>query len=369
MGALGFNATPPVSKSTGVGILSGYSILIAQKRILKVLEKRRVSYSRHLEIKISEAGPTKMRVEPHAVSAALKILIKNKRVLVHSSSADSDTKLILPTDFGKSGDQSRLDAFINWRDMFVQYSQKNEYCGLVLERLVFETALQSDLYTVLGSGPEYGTDGLLFKPKGSELLHYDGKTIYGAEHGAGFDLFLSHKATHIPIGIEAKNIRQWIYPASEEVWRMIARACTLDCLPVIVARKISFIAYAGFFAHFGILGFQTHFQYMSNHVNAHSKYKFKNDIIHKDRLGFADMKLVKSNSPVPENFTNIFNNVLDSQVVSSYEKFMKYKDLLKKYAIDYRMSESSLSQKDRFRLYKEFTLEAEYTDVEAPTTV
>ena len=332
---------------------------LGEKRILNILNTYRVSTMRHLEIKISEAGPGNQRVEPALLHGSLNSLIRDGKVQVLQT---DPMKIIGAPDFGKPGDKSRLKAFTQWHDMFLRYSQHEQYCGLVLEKMIFDS-LDTDTYHVIGSSPTFDEQGQLVKPSNSELLYYGGKAIYKHEHGAGFDQFLIHKNTNIPIGIEAKNIRQWIYPASLEIWRMIARACTLDCLPVLVARKISYITTAGFFSQFGILGFTSQFQYFSNAVNSDSKYKFNRDIIPKDRLGFADIKLVKPNDQSPKHFTHFFNDILPENIEAYHEKFMENKDLLAEYAIEKGMAENGLSQRKRYSLYQEFKEDAEYEDI------
>ncbi|MBU9675197.1 hypothetical protein KTG14_17615 [Planococcus sp. CP5-4_YE] len=341
---------------------------IASKRIQSILATRRISYSSHLEIKISEAGPNHLRAEPHIISNALRHMNKAKEIANYKPtnlpSGDNNPKYFVPLDFSGAADASRSRSFVEWRNLFLWASQRSEYCGFVLEKIIFDAVLETDKYHVLGSAPIYGPDGKLMKSSGSEMLTYQGNDVYKAESGAGFDLFAIHKSSHTPIGIEAKNIREWIYPASVEVWRAIARACTLECLPVIIARKISYISRGGFFANFGILGFETNFQYMAQQVQPDSKYTFKDKVIHKDKLGFADIKLLKPKDPVPSHLVMFFDDILDQQAEIYFEKFMKHKDLLKKYAIDYQMAEPGLNQGKRYRLYKEFKEEAEFEDVE-----
>lgn len=340
--------------------------IVARKRILSILEKRRISYSSHLEIKISEAGPNYMRAEPHIISNALKSLLADKLIKEYkfeSNNKKDSTRFYIPNNFGSAGDISRAKYFNEWRNLHIQTAQINEYCGYVLEKIIFDAALKSDKYHIIGSGPCYDGKDKLFKAKGSEILSYQGNTIYKAEKGAGFDLFLIHKATNTPISIEAKNIREWIYPASAEVWRTIARACTLNCLPVLIARKISFIAKAGFFANFGMLGYDSNFQFFDRIVQRDTNYKFKKDVIGKDRLGFADIKLIKSKDKTPDYIINFFDNILDNNAAEYYDKFMKHKDILKKYAIDYEMAED-IPQPKRFRLYNQFKDEVGYNDIE-----
>lgn len=363
--ALGFSVRSRVGKN--VATLDEWEV-IARKRIQSILDTRRISYSSHLEIKISEAGPKRMRAEPHIISNALRSMIREQQIVTYAPtnlpSGGSNPKYFVPLDFKGAADASRSRSFVEWRKLFLWAAYRSEYCGFMLEKIIFDAVLETNKYHVLGSAPIYGPDGKLMKTSGSELLAYQGNNIYKAESGSGFDLFVIHKSTHTPIGIEAKNMREWIYPASEEVWRAIARACTLECLPVIIARKISYISRAGFFANFGILGFETNFQYMTQSVQTDSNYTFKDKVIHKDKLGFADIKLLKPKDPTPSHVIGFFDDILDQQAEIYFERFMKHKKLLKKYAIDYQMAESSLNQGKRYALYKQFKEEANFIDAE-----
>lgn len=359
----------PVLRSVvGVRKMDEWDI-IAKKRILNILDKRRISYSSHLEIKIAESGPSYMRPEPHKISKGVRLLkadnlIKEYDLYKHFGKKSDGTKFLVLDGFGSPQDIARAKAFYDWRQMFLKMSQISEYCGFVLEKLIYDAVLTSNKYHVIGSGPEYQSKKLI-KTNNSEILSYQGKNIYKHKDGAGFDLFCIHKESNIPIGIEAKNIREWIYPASEEVWRAIARACTLDCLPVLIARRIPFITKAGFFSKFGILGFESNFQFFDNEVQAKSDYKFKEKVIHKDYLGFSDIKLIKEKDETPKSLVYFFEDVLDNEVKTYYKRFLKYKDILGKYAIDYGMA-NNMPQRKRLNLYKEFKEEVGYNDIENP---
>lgn len=343
-------------------------LVIADKRIRSILEKRRISYSSYFDIKISEAGPNYMRAEPHIIHNALKTMVMQGEVNRYTPKTPliNAPALYVPVDFKGAADHSRARNFIEWRNLFVESSGQSKYCGFVLEKMVFDSILATDHYHILGSAPSYNDQGYLDKGKGSELLTYQGNDVYKADAGSGFDLFAIHKATDTPIGIEAKNLREWIYPASVEVWRAIARGCTLNCLPVIIARKISFIARVGFFAEFGMLGFETNFQYFDHNIQRDTNYKFKEKVVDKNRLGFADIKLIKPNATKPSHLVNFFDETLNNYAEEYFEKFQRHKALLKKYAIDYQMAEPTLSQGRRFKLYEQFKIEAAYEDILVP---
>jgi hypothetical protein len=266
------------------------------------------------------------------------------------------------SDFGKPGDAARLKAFLDWHRMFLDLSQKEEVCGLVLERIVFEAVQKSEKFTVFGTGPVYDSNKILIKPKFSELIHYNGKMIYGGEHGAGLDLFMTHNELKFPIGLEAKNIREWVYPSAWQIWRLIARACSFECLPVLITRKIPFTTRSGLFKNFGILGFESQFQYFSPQVKALSKYRFDQNVVHKDRLGFADIKYFKDGDAVPKHFNQFFESNLYKNAPLYYDRFLSHLPILKKYAIDKGLAEESISGKKRRQLYQEFKEEVGFDD-------
>jgi hypothetical protein len=345
----------PATRWWGMGLTRDQWVAIGRRRILSILARHRVSYSKHLEIKISEAGPRNMRVEPALLNQAFRQLKKEKALPILQV---GQFEVVGAPDFGRPGDKAKLGKFNRLHELFLDCSQISHLCGWQLEHFIYEAALNHSAkqYMILGAGPTY-VDGQLFKHPHSEQNFYMGRQSYG---GAGLDLFFqyNHQSEIIPVGVEAKNVRDWIYPASVEVWRMIARACTLECLPVMAARKISYITTAGFFSQFGILGFQTHFQYFNPAVRAFSKYNFK-DVVAKDGLGFADIKITDK---LPQHFKHFFNDILPKEIKPYYDKFMSNRDLLMKYAIEYKMAEDIYSASDRMRLYAEFKDEAAFED-------
>lgn len=335
-------------------------VAIAKKRIASILKTYRISYSKHLEIKISEAGPSHMRPEPFILNKALKQLEKDKAIQV----LHSNPKIYGPMDFGRPGDTQRLKAFIDWWDFYQKQSQIEENCGLVLEYLVSKTVEQDSNFLILGAGPRYNDQGILHKLPGSEMLTFGNKQIYQGQTGAGLDLLMFDQEHSIPIGVECKNIREWIYPASPEVWRLIARACSIDCLPVLAARKISFITRAGIFYDMGILGFETHFQYFHNNVNSQTGYKFKERVIEKNRLGFADIKFIKKKDSPPNHFSHFFSHILRENAEEYYERFLTKKPLLEEYAINKGLADPKLPNSERFPLYGEFKMKSAILDEE-----
>lgn len=318
---------------------------LGKKRILNILKTYRVSFQKHLEIKISEAGPFNQRVEPVLLSTALRELKESNAIQVLKADG-IQMDFIGVADYGRRGDPPRFKKIQRLYKEFERYAQLEHYCGLYLEKILFDTLLQlTDVYHIFGRGPREDGNGKLTKPAGSELMFYGGKEVYG---NAGFDLFIVHRETDIPVGIEAKNIRNWLYPDTQEVWRMLARACSLECLPLMAARKFSYLTRARLFSQIGALGFETQFQYFHPDVLKDSR-SFK-DIIAKDGLGFADIKIIDT---VPAHFYNFFQKTLPENIENYFEKFLENKELLEEYAINQSLAEKMNGPK-RKKIYTEF---------------
>jgi hypothetical protein len=108
---------------------------------------------------------------------------------------------LIAANTDKRGLHRRLERIKQLYDDYERMAQLNHYCGLHFEKLLFETVMQlSEEYHLIGTGPTPDKNGKLEKVSGAEVLFFNGRQAYG---GAGFDLFLIHKPTGIPIGRDA----------------------------------------------------------------------------------------------------------------------------------------------------------------------
>jgi hypothetical protein len=55
--------------------------------------------------------------------------------------------------------------------------------------------------------------------------------------------FIVRHPTAGHIGLECKNVRHWLYPDSNEVMDAVRKCVTLDCIPVLIARRIPFVTF------------------------------------------------------------------------------------------------------------------------------
>lgn len=341
-------------KKTGVRRTEAEWVALAKRRAMNILGKHRVTFHRHLEMKIAEAGPANQRVEPVLLTRAVAEL--KAEGIIEVCDRHKQMEFLVAAKADKRGLHKRIERIKQLYDDYEKCAQLEHYCGLHFEKLLFETVLQmTDIYHINGSGPTPDKNGKLRKVSGAETLFFNGKAVYG---GAGFDLFLIHKATGIPIGVEAKNVRKWLYPDAPEIWKAIARACTLECLPVIAARKFAYTTRARLFSQVGVLGFESQFQYFSPDVHEIST-KFP-DIMHKDGLGYADIKITDE---IPSHFIHFFRDILPEHISDYYEMFMQNNDLLAAYAIDAQLAEEKT--RSRNSLYRQFEQELLYGDAES----
>ena len=233
-------------------------------------------------------------------------------------------------------------------EKFTAQAGNTSVCGLHFEHLLYLSLLsQVDKFHLVGQGP-VPVGSRLMKKRGSEVLYYNGNEVYSSSNGAGLDFFLIERATQTPIGIEAKNIREWVYPWDLEVWRMLAKAATLECLPVLIARKLSYLTLK-FFSEVGGLGFQSHFQYFDESVKP-----LFGDVIRTDGLGFADIKF---DMTPPSHFAKFLSGTLPANASTQFAKFRANLSLVRRYAIDEGLAEDSLGSRMRPKLFKEFTQE------------
>jgi hypothetical protein len=77
-----------------------------------------------------------------------------------------------------------------------------------------------------------------FTPRKSHLDVLEKRDIGGDRR---LDFLVRHPtATAGWAGIEAKNIRAWMYPDRKEVIDLLSKCLALDVVPVLIARRIQF---------------------------------------------------------------------------------------------------------------------------------
>ncbi|MEY2605693.1 MAG: hypothetical protein QOH31_3509, partial [Verrucomicrobiota bacterium] len=104
------------------------------------------------------------------------------------------------------------------------------------------------------------------------------------------------------LGLECKNIREWLYPDREEVRETISKCLQLNCVPVIIARRIPYVTFR-LLRPCGVIIHQTY-----NQLFPSSEQNLADRARHKLNLGYHDIRL--GNAPDARLLKFIGQNLL-----------------------------------------------------------
>lgn len=208
---------------------------LACRRIGNILERYNVANMRTLEQKISDAGPSGMRIDPHILTKAIRELLINGRV--HKKQIAGCPWYYL-SDTNSVTIKNRLQLLTSIYQDFNAPDQTNRI-GQCLEIMVFRALREQETIGFLGgfAGLDEHDDSQLYsKEEPSSMIN--GKSIQPKK----LDFLLNHPQAGWA-GIEIKNKREWLYPDSEEIRTFLYKAATLDCVPILIARRIHYLTF------------------------------------------------------------------------------------------------------------------------------
>ena len=223
---------------------------IAKKRLLSILGRHTIATARTLESKISNAGPYNQRVESVHLTTARRELKREGRINTimhlnrpwyHLDDARPDTV------------QERLD------EQGVVYKKIS---GGSISMLIGQ-ALEIAVYRSLDSQTE-----LDFYGGFPELDAHDDSTLYTKVEPPSLvsglrlpgDQKLDFLLRHIDAGhagIEVKNVREWFYPDRKEVRDHLNKCCSINAVPVLIARRIPYVTFTEVFKPCGVIIHET----------------------------------------------------------------------------------------------------------------
>jgi hypothetical protein len=215
-------------------------VATANRRILGVLERRVVAYSRELERQVCEVGfnfataPPGERPEPVHYGEAL-------RALEHPDTDDEEAEppdplvlRLLANVIGKqialftlnSGSRAdkkeALDRKLVAIRAYLRVEAVPEMSGWHAERVHHE-AMTAD-----GNWFSVGWKA------GVEIRQLHNRTL----SAGSVDLAGVHLPTGVPIVVEVKNRREWFYETDDVVWALLGAAAELEALPVLITRRV-----------------------------------------------------------------------------------------------------------------------------------
>jgi hypothetical protein len=288
---------------------------LAKKRIRSVLGRHIIASHRTLEQKIADAGPSNQRINPHVLSNALHELGTTGEVLELKEANGSWLYLRnAPADLM----QTRLaEQLALWR--LTQDARLTLRIGQTLEIAVYRAMLPQRSYNFLGAY--------------LDLQDHDDKTLYRKEEPPSvldgnsmgnrrFDFVLSTPAAGWA-GIEVKNKREWMYPGNKDIRELLAKALTVDAVPVLIARRIPFVT----FRLLSPCGFIIHQTY--NQLFPQSESALVAQLREKTLLGYHDIRV--GNDPDARLKKFLVTN-LPKILPAARARFEEHRDLLDAYA-------------------------------------
>ena len=294
--------------------------LLAEKRLRSVLRTHGVATDRTLEQKISDGGPLDQRIDPHVLTTARTTLLERGEIVLRRENNIPWYHLnATPVDVV----QQRLDQL---RPI---YSRTQEHrfklrIGQALEIAVFR-ALQ-DLNA--------DVPGVHFFGGFRDLDEHDDSTCYskvepeivsGRRAHRGVVDFVLAAPSGTLAAIEAKNIRQWVYPNRSEVKDLLRKSLELDAVPVLIARRIPFVT-VHVLNPCGVLVHETY-----NQIYPTADAELADLVKDKRLLGYHDIRV---GNHADARLQRFITELLVPLLPGARERLDRFRDLLEGYVSD-----------------------------------
>lgn len=167
----------------------------------------------------------------------------------------------------------------------------------------------------------------------SDLEKHDDSTLYkkeepptsinGRQTASGKKLdFLIHHRESGHAGLEIKNIREWLYPDRTEIRELLAKCCSLNVVPVLIARRIHFSTFS-ILNRCGVIIHQAF-----NQLYPNSASDLADKVRDKNLLGYHDVRV--GNMP-DARLTKFIEVNLPTVLPAARQNFESFKDLLSAY--------------------------------------
>jgi hypothetical protein len=160
--------------------------------------------------------------------------------------------------------------------------------------------------------------------------------------GGRLDYILFHPEAG-PMGIEVKNIREWIYPDRSIVKALLAKCIQVNAVPVIVARRISYSTYS-LLTDCGVVVHQFY-----NQLYPYADENLANLVRQKLSLGYFDVRV--GNAP-DARMQRFFTLNLPAVAKEARRKFDEHLETISAYA-ETRMSYKEFTARIRGRFEEE----------------
>ena len=296
---------------------------LARKRLVSILTRHKVANARTLEQKIADAGPLNQRINPHILTKAREALIEEEQI---KKTTESNAAWYYLADTPRRTVKQRLEEQLPiFQGLHVGGLGKR--VGQCFEIAIYKALLGQNTLDHLGRFrdlEEHDDSRLYSKEEPPQSI--SGNSLSGYQR---LDFLIHHKEAGWA-GIEAKNIREWLYPSRREIKDLLGKAVALDCVPILIARRFPFVA----FKILSACGVVFHQNY--NQLLPETSHELAEKAKDKRLLGYHDIRV--GNQPDGRLIKFITTN-LPQKLPQARKRFEEYKDLLEDFAEGMRYKE------------------------------
>ena len=292
---------------------------LACKRLENILTQHGIANARTLEQKISDAGPRNQRIDPHILTPARKALVQEGRIIERIERiGQNDVAWFYLANTPMPAVEKRLEEQLPiFRDL--QHGNLGSRVGQCLEIAIYRALLGQKALEYLGSFRDLGKhdDSRLYsKEEHPEWI--SGKSLGDQK----LDFLIHHKEAGWA-GIEAKNVREWLYPDRREIRDLLGKAVELDCVPILIARRFPFVTFKVLSAC-GVIFHQTY-----NQLLPEADRELAEKAQDKRLLGYHDIRM--GNQP-DARLIKFVTTTLPQILPEARDRFDEYQDLLDDFA-------------------------------------
>ena len=291
---------------------------MARRRLRSVLSRHVIATWRTLEQKISDAGPFDQRIDPHVLTTARDQLLWDGRMLKRMEAG-------IPWFYLPNTPEQTVRARLAEQASIIRELNSgnlSKRIGQCLEISTYRALLLQEELEYFGRFKDLNEhdDSILFS-KEEPPQSISGRELDGDER---LDFLIRHPQAGWA-GIEVKNIRQWLYPSRQEIADLIRKAVALDCVPILIARRFSYVTFH-LLSTCGVVLHQTYNQrYPQSALELAEKAK------HKRLLGYHDIRVGNE----PDSRLRTFITVNLPQILPRARvSFDQYNDLLEAFAVE-----------------------------------
>ena len=290
----------------------------AKSRLRDVLSRRVIATVRILEHEISDTGQEQL--EPLILGMARKTLVRDGE-LNEIVRTNHPSWFHLP-DAPAQKVEARL-AILAPVHRELSQSNVGHRRGQCLELAIYRALGAGPDAHYLGRFPDFDPSN----PKRTESLYrkeeppsYIGdRKIPG---GRPLDFLYAHPTAGFA-GVEAKNVRRWLYPDGNDIKALLSKCVALDCVPVLVARRFP-RATIEVLSTCGVLLHQT-----LNQLYCAADRELAARAMRQDLFGFDDIRVGDEPDARLSRFIGV---TLPKVLPDARIRFDKFKDLLDRYS-------------------------------------